>query len=369
MTIKEKYDAAVKALREVTERAKSEGRPLTRSEAAFVDGKLDEAEALKADLDIAAEQRSRFDKLAALDPGRAAETLEGLSGVKYALTHAVATKSSRAVTIERKALGTTGLSLPAAGETVVGSVPGTAAVALRDLFPNVQVDVPTVRWYRVGAAAGGPDVVPELGLKPELANTVTPKDSTLVKLAAQFAISTEMQDDAPFVVEQILREALLAMLRRENSLVTDTLAGASGIITATTTKAAALDGIASAIATQEAVNGLAPEAIIINPVDLAAIRATKASGSGDYLAADPLAVGGLPSIWNIPVLSTAAATAGTAWLARRDAGVFYFRDGVTVTAGHNGDDLIHNRITTIVEQRVLPVLTQPGLVTRLTITA
>ena len=64
MTIKERYDAAVKALREVTERAKSEGRPLTRSEAAFVDGKLDEAEGLKADLDIAAEQRARFEKLA-----------------------------------------------------------------------------------------------------------------------------------------------------------------------------------------------------------------------------------------------------------------------------------------------------------------
>ncbi len=365
MNLKEKRAAALKAAKDVEARAA--GRELTTAELAFIDAKLDEVDALDKDLAEAKEAKARFNALAALDPGSVSDLGFDLSGAKGDLVQAVATKSSRMVAVDRKALGTASLSLPAVGQSVVGSTPGTAATSLRDVFREEQTDAATVRYYLVGAATGGPDIVAEGAEKPELGNTITPKDAALVKLAARFGLTTEAVDDAPFIVDQVLREALFAMLRRENKLIADTMAAASGVLLATGTKAAALDVLATAIGNQEALNGLSPDVAILNPADLAAIRSLKASGSGAYLATDPF-TDGVQTIWGAKVLPTPAVTAGTIWLARKEALTTFYRGPVQITTGHNADDLAFNRVTTVVEERLVPVAVQPGLLTKVTLT-
>lgn len=94
------------------------------------------------------------------------------------------------------------------------------------------------------------------------------------------------------------------------------MTAASGVLTASGTMAAALDVLAGAIGTQQSVNGVTPDAVILNPVDLAKLRTSKSSGSGEYQLGDPMTAGAA-TLWGIPVLPTPAAAAGTVWLARR----------------------------------------------------
>lgn len=55
---------------------------------------------------------------------------------------------------------------------------------------------------------------------------------------------------------------------------------------------------------------LEPDTIIMHPTDFQTIRLAKASGSGEYLASDPLSVQ-LNNVWGIKTLVTTKQPAGT----------------------------------------------------------
>lgn len=348
----------------ITERAKADGRDFVGDEQATVEAKLDrvrEIDDWRAKAAGTEDIMSRIAKtgdVSLLDGG-------GFTEEKGALLKSLRNRSPYTAHVERKALSTVGLSLPSSGEGVAGAQPGTAATALRDLFQQIPTESPTIRYYVVGPVTGGPDVVAEGALKPEMVGQVTPKDAAMVKLAGRFVHTTEMDDDAPFILSEIFRQALLTLVRRENQLVLDTMDAATGVATAEGPAAKALDAIAGAIGFQESVNGLTPDALVINPVDLAALRTVKSSGSGEYTL-DPLG-SGPAAIFGVPVLPTPALEAGTVWLLRKEAGLFYQRKQVAIVSAPAGDDMNYNRVTTVVEERVLPVITQPGLLTKITL--
>jgi hypothetical protein len=70
----------------------------------------------------------------------------------------------------------------------------------------------------------------------------------------------------------------------------------------------------------------------------------------------------------VPLVSTAATAQGTAYLLTKGFGTFYSLGSLRVEAGFTGDDWIYNRMTVRAEQRVLPVVNRPKLVTKLTLT-
>lgn len=304
--LKEQRAAALKAARTIAESAQAEGRDFTTSELAEVKGHLATAESLAEKIKAAAPSDELMERLKGLGGGSSMDADPvTVTEQKAALARAIATKSPLQVGIPRKALGTAGLNLPGEGNAVFGAPGnGPAAVSLRDLFPVVETESPVIRYYTLGELSGGPDIVEEGGLKPEIVSTVTPHDASMVKLAGRVVHTTEFDEDASTVATEFMRQALMQLVRRENQLVLDQMDAASGVLTASGDVAKPLDAIATAIGEQEALNGFTPERIVLHPADLAAMRLSKSTGSGEYVL-DPLATGPA-TVFGVPVMVTPA---------------------------------------------------------------
>ena len=286
--------------------------------------------------------------------------------------NAAKSKGNFGTTVRYKAALSLGGILPAIGSAVVVNPDARTTYALRDLFAPADAQGPTVRYYTLGeAAAVSPateavSIVAEGGLKPESDVDYAPVDKELVKLATRFTLTDELGEDAPFLVQEIQQSVLRAVLVRENKLVIDTINATSGVLTGTSTAATLIDLLATEIGASEAINGVTPTAMLVNPADLAAVRVAKASTGGGYFI-DPLS-NGPTSIHGVPLISTAATAAGTAYMLTSGFGTFYSRGALRVEAGFTGDDWIYNRMTVLAEERVLPVVNRPNLVTKLTLT-
>lgn len=138
------------------------------------------------------------------------------------------------------------------------------------------------------------------------------------------------------------------------------------MLTGTGTKAAALDVLADAIAAAEAVNGVTPTVIVMNPIDLAAVRKAKASTGGDYFL-DPLSATP-PAVHRVKLVSSGVVASGTAWLATSPGVVIYRRGGISAEISLDGTDWTENMRTLRVEERFTPAVVRPSMLTKLTLT-
>ena len=106
--------------------------------------------------------------------------------------------------------------------------------------------------------------------------------------------------------------------------------------------------------------------LVAHPTDLAGLRKLKSGGSQDYII-DPFSTHSAGP-FGTQVLPTAVVPAGTMWLLRREAGTWYEHvSGVTVMNGYVGDGFARNVSATVFEERVLAVINQPGLLTKITL--
>ncbi len=309
-----------------------------------------------------------------------------MPGVKEGLARAVASKSTFGYNLPiksgrdlaLKSFSTTtsadGSSVARIGDTAQAGGAGGVSLApdaatstpLRDLFPVTTTANGVERYYKFSVGRGA-DVVAEGGIKPELDTSVTPVTEALQKIAVRFQFTDELAQDAAFLVNYLQQLAARAVLARENKLILDLLDAQTEALTSTGTEDKAVDVLAGAIAAAQATNGLNPGTIVANPVDVAKIRMVKAAGSGEY-AIDPMAAAA-PTIHGVPLASTAAATPGTIYLLSPGFGHFYqHATGLRVEVGATGDDFITNQMTCRVEERVLPVVLQPTLITRVKLT-
>lgn len=367
-SLKEQRATALKSARALAEYVKSEGRDFTEAEQAKVNTLMEQAAELKGRIDAAKPADELMARIEGLG-GKSGEPFdpEAARNAKSAITEAIATKSPRQVRIGRKALEAASVGRPPEGNQAFGAPVGSAAVSLRELFTVQTVETPTVRYYTVGQLTGGPAITAEGALKPLIEGEVTAHDAAMVKLAGRFVTTTEFVEDAATVAAEFMRQALFQMVRAENKLVLDTMQAASGVIAATGDAAKPLDAIATALADQESLHGVTPEVLVMNPADLAAVRIVRSTGSGEFVL-NPLVSGAAaPAIFGVPVLSTPALAKGTIWAASKDAGTFYERSALTVTSMPSNDDFDHNRVTTVIEERVLPAITQPSKLTKITL--
>ena len=171
--------------------------------------------------------------------------------------------------------------------------------------------------------------------------------------------------DAPFIVSQVAAELQAAVAQAENARVLAAFAGTSGILTGTGTNATVVDAVADAISGQESISGLTPSAVIANPTVVATIRKSKASTAGTYML-DPTQPG--PStIFGVPVYSTPATAAATAWIVERSGVAVYRRGPLTVDVGTANDDFVKNLRTLRAEERVGTAVLRPSSLTKLTL--
>jgi HK97 family phage major capsid protein len=282
---------------------------------------------------------------------------------KDGITNALRTGTSYRTEVPAKALVSNSL-LPSVGTYVQPGLHPTSQFPLASLFPEQPADGPLIRYYRM--TAGTADLVNEAAPKGDAGIAVTSVDLALDKIAATAQVSTEMQMDAGFVVQQVENELQQAILARENKLIVDSFGTTSGVLTGTGPTANVVDLVAAAIASMEGFSGLSPVAVIANPTVVSTIRQAKASGSGEYIA-DPL-LKGPTTVHGVNVVSTPATAAGTAWIVTGPGVIVYRRGGVMVNIGTNADDLIHNLSTIVAEEWVGVAVTRPSSLYQLNLT-
>lgn len=368
--------AALKAARDIVTTAQKASRGLTPSEKAAIDGHLAEADRLEAEIKAANEDQALLARLGNLTgevksggepvaPGFSADPAAQLERI-------IASKSTGSVTFQKADLtrqAVTGTPLQPGVDPKPIEIPNSALAFtdLSSLLTPKQVDNPSQVFYQVSKVTGIAEVA-EGAAKPEIASEVSGKSLSLTKLAGWFRTTTEFNQDAPQIVAAILNQARADLTAKENQLVLTAMSNAEGVNVATGSAGAMIDVMADALGTYVGLNGVSPDYLVCAPQDLAAMRKIRAAGSGEYLV-DPF--GAAPSgPFGLGVKVVPGMTPGTMFMARQQAGVFFRHEaGIQLVSGYQGDDIIFNKVTTVLEERVGAAITMPQYVTKITLTA
>jgi HK97 family phage major capsid protein len=361
--MREEHATHLATAKRLVEAAKAAGRELTGIENDAVEKSMSRVTELAPR--IKAQRSAAVDAVYKLD---SADNYHGSGSLfseeaRKGLLTAVKSRSTFRTEVDVKAALTVGTLLPTSG---TGVEPGLYpnAFPLATLFRTEQANGPSVRYYRLGDATAA--VVAEGVAKPDSGVTVEPVDALLKKIATTVRFSDELSDDASFLIPYLQSELVSAVITKENAEILVTFTGTSGVLTGTGAATAAIDVIADAIAGQEALNGSAPSAVVVNPTVLATLRKVKASTGGDYVL-DPLTAGP-PTLHGVRVVATPATAAGTAWVVSGQGVIVYRRGPITAEIGMNSDDWNTNQRTMRVEERFTTAVVRPSMLTKLTLT-
>ncbi len=392
MTLNERRSADIEAAQAIVDGAKAAVRGLTEEESAQVDAYLNNVDELDVQIKAADEQQGRIKRLGALtrpetgdqpDEKQANDILAHF--VKHLEPQLVGKKGQRfsVSAPEFKApVVTTGLSQPQFGEVVTLRLqrPTVADLLLSGTISNGNA----YTYFVEGAVAGGPAAVAENAAKPELAGQFTATTETLAKVAGWTKESDELLEDFP-ALHSVVRGRLLTRLAiaEENQILNGSgvapnvrgLLNRVGIQTeaqgAPDTEA---DAIFRAITKVSTATFLPADFVVMNPADYQTLRLAK-DANGQYYGggffSGSYGVGGIqsmPNVWGIPTVVTTAIAAKTALVGSSQAAQVFRKGGVRVdVANQNEDDFINNRITTLVEERLLLACYYPAALVKVTL--
>lgn len=412
-TYMEQRDAALKAARDLAEKAKAEDRELTIEEAEEINAKGAEIQELNEKIKKA---KSANDLLASLGAPKSAE--EEKADQQFGgstLGEFAATKLKGALSnIKSQRSGTTastGHEFPLSGVKAPGDPHQVSTTGNGLLEPQIDTNIvrvnverPTIaNWLGSGsitatslkyfvekafdpATGGNFDYVGENQKKPGITfpdyNEVT---ESLKKVAGWIKISDEMAEDLPFLVSEINNRLLYQLLMfEENELLNGTGAGTSieGIFNREGVQTEAsggvddnLDALYRALTKVQTATGLTADGVVMHPLDYQALRLSK-DGNGQYLAGGPFTgsygQGGYalqPAIWGQTPIITTAIPQGTALVgAGKQAATVYRKGGIRVeTSNIDGEDFTHNRFTVLAEMRELLAVRQPSAFVEVTL--
>ena len=256
-----------------------------------------------------------------------------------------------------KAAITGGFCRPPAGGAPA-LYPNTGPVAVTALMPTVPVDGPTVRYYRICSGTAGSS--PKGAAKPDAGITAR-RGRGAGQDRGPAEVSDELSEDAPWMLASSRRSSARSSPRRTRR--SSAPWATPGILTATGAAADAVDVVADAIASMQAL-GTNPSAILVTPATLATIR--KAKANGWHLRPDPLAAG--PSTFHgVPLYAVPVAGAGPAGSSTA-AGSPTTAAAGDVELGYDADDWSKNLRTARAETRGKCGVLQPFAVTKVTLT-
>lgn len=234
---------------------------------------------------------------------------------------------------------------------------------LRELSNVASISTPQVIYAELKNVTGDAGWVPEGGLKPAIEAELDNKTITAGKVAVTFKITTEVMQDIPQLVAELQAEGLSKMDAKEEDGILNG-DGQNGKIkgVAVDLPAFALTGLkvespnmydaivaayTQIVSTSNMV--YSPNAVRMNPVDYANMQLTK-NKNGDYIR--PFKVGdelisGLRAVQD-PNVAIGSFTMG-------DFRYLFIRDyvGLTISFGWENDDFTHNRLTVVMEKRLL----------------
>lgn len=389
MNLKQQREAALKAARDIAEKAKGETREMTAEEIAEVDQHLAKADDLATQIKTADEAQARMKRLSEIkDP----EADEAASKVEAKTLGEFFVKSVGERLVEAKqAGGRYSVSSPefkaAADTQLVGTVfdavttqvdtnivPGNRRrLTVADLLGQGTLSGNAITYYVEGALEGDFTTVAEGAQKPQLhfADPVAVTE-TLKKIAAFIKESDEMIEDLPFLVSSINNRLLYQLgLFEENQILNGNGTGTnltgllnrSGIQTlgaGTDAAAGNADQIFKAITAVQTGSGFDADGIIIHPTDYQTLRLSK-DGNQQYFGGGMFAGqygnGGVsmqPPLWGLNTVVTPAIAAGTVAVAAFKATkTLYRKGGVRVeSTNSNENDFTNNKVTVRAEERV-----------------
>ncbi|ORB47781.1 hypothetical protein BST42_27045 [Mycolicibacterium rhodesiae] len=256
---------------------------------------------------------------------------------------------------------------------------------LLDRLPGYAIETPSVTFIRHVSTTGAPAATAEGGLKPEVIFNVDSLTATAVKLAAHNGLSWEIINDWPAFQSYCGTELYRQLIDVENEELIQGNAGAEftgttvgagpsgmngfmstpGILTHdaagdTGTAVTSLDSIEIAIARMRTGPALAvPDLLVLNPETWSAVRRTK-DLYGRFLVQPDPTTGEANELWGIPVLQTTQQPAGYGLLIdTSEFGYVAVREPLSMRIGYSGDDLVHNILRTVCEERLVLCVTRP----------
>jgi len=284
--------------------------------------------------------------------------------------------------LDKSAAHGAGFSFKAAGDMLEstnisgGNVPveqriaGLNLIATRrprliDLFAKGQAASNIISWVyqanRDGAAGG----TAEGATKNQIDFDLVVASQAVVKRTAFIKVSTEMLDDIDFIESEIRNELMrLLMLDVENTaysgngtapalngIRTVATAFAAGTFAATVDNANSADVLVVAMNQIAIANQEAPNAILMHPSDIAALKLMKVSATDKRYVDRLLYVGMELTLDGVPMFGSTLVTAGTYLVGNFNLSVLYQKQGVMINIGLDGNDWTKNMRTIIAEWR------------------
>lgn len=208
------------------------------------------------------------------------------------------------------------------------------------------------------------------GLKPESTITIDLKSAVVNTIATWIAVSRQILNDAPRLRQMIDNElAYMVKVVQENNLITDILAWSgiqSRVHQVSGARFDAGDTIADTL--RRAITDIylefyQPDGIVLNPAQGEALELLK-DGNDAFLRVYDSASA---RIWRVPVVETAAMTAGTALVANFKLGVTVWdREQTQVLTGQPNDYFLRNAFALLAELREAHAVTRPKAVEKIT---
>jgi HK97 family phage major capsid protein len=284
--------------------------------------------------------------------------------------------------LDKSAAHGAGFSFKAAGDMLEstnisgGNVPveqriaGLNLIATRrprliDLFAKGQAASNIISWVyqanRDGAAGG----TAEGATKNQIDFDLVVASQAVVKRTAFIKVSTEMLDDIDFIESEIRNELMrLLMLDVENTsysgngtapnlngIRTVATAFAAGTFAGTVDNANSADVLVVAMNQIAIANQEAPNAILMHPSDIAALKLMKVSATDKRYVDRLLYIGMDLTLDGVPMFGSTLVTAGTYLVGNFNLSVLYQKQGVMINIGLDGNDWTKNMRTIIAEWR------------------
>lgn len=237
-------------------------------------------------------------------------------------------------------------------------------LAIRALFGSESINGTSIKYFVLGSTEGAPTTVAEGDQKPQFHVPYDSKTASLQKIAGWYYETDELIEDNTFLRSSIDNRGFFELDQAVETYLMTKLLGTSGIQTLSPAGSAlTADDIFKAMMNVKSATNYDADAIVINPTDYQALRLAKDSnlqyyGGGYFYGAYGNTTNSQqPNLWGVNTVVTTAVSAGTVLVGAFRPGASVITksgDGVrveVVTGDH--DDRTHNRVTVIVEERLL----------------
>jgi HK97 family phage major capsid protein len=268
------------------------------------------------------------------------------------------------------AVGTGGLSMLLNDfETGITPVPRSQPFFM-DLFNAVGTTGSTVSYAEMKNPDGGAGMTAEGAAKTQADFDLVEAKATVRKITSYIKTSKESLDDIPALAGEINNELLtLVKLKADSQLLSGDNTGQNlnGILTiaqsftggslvSTIPQANNFDVLVAAMVEIQAAEvvsgepaGFMANVIVMNPIDVAAMRLTKDS-DGQYVF--PITLPGTTNVLEVPVVSNSRMTVDNFLVMDASKANLRVREGINLNIGYENDDFTKNLVTILAEMRL-----------------